>query len=153
MWLLVVGYSTKVEGTLNKSSTFLLLCKCRLPNLCYGRLTILLTVCCASLKAVEQQESSSSSSTSDLWRFWDDWLCGGTQPESGIKNKDLTMGNNMVPLKNKKAAESSNTCSQFLCVLIETTMLSRGSAFDVRLRLEFMIRKSPGSEPLWQQGT
>lgn len=37
-------------------------------------------------------------------------------------------------------------------VLIVTTMLSRGSASDVRLRLEFMIRRSLGSQWLWQKG-
>lgn len=37
--------------------------------------------------------------------------------------------------------------------LTVTTALSPGRTFDVRLRLEFMIRKSPGSERLCQEGT
>lgn len=58
----------------------------------------------------------------------------------------------IVVVRKGKGEESYNTCSRSFRVLIVTTMLSRGSAFDVRLRLEFMIRKSPGSERLWQRG-
>lgn len=55
--------------------------------------------------------------------------------------------------ESERKQERGDIRSGLFRLLIATTMLSRGSAFDVRLRLEFMIRESLGSERLWQWGT